>query len=61
MTGKNFIQLSTLNSAKREQAKMPISQVLSGRDLTVYLPSCCLRFWLLINPLWELTGIFLGA
>lgn len=53
------------NPAQREQARMPVSQLLPGKGLTVYFPSFCLRVWFPINlhlgtdcnpPLWVTDG-----
>lgn len=33
----------------RRSRQNAISQFFPGKDLTIYFPSCCLRFWLLNN------------
>lgn len=38
-----------LGLTRRKQEKMLISQLLPGKDLTTYIPSCCLRVQLRIN------------
>ena len=56
-----------MQAPQSEQAKVPISQFLSGRVLTAYLLSCCLSLWFLIilqlgadcNPLiWNTDGVW---
>lgn len=46
MNHKHFLQLWPPGPMQREQAK---GSILTGRDLTAYFPSCCLRFRLLIS------------
>lgn len=41
--------LLTSNIVQREQAETLISHCLPRRGLTVYFPSCCVQFYLLIN------------
>ena len=46
-----------LGSVQREQAKISISQVLPGKDLTAYFPSYCLKVQLLtglcVDAIWD--------
>ena len=45
------------DSVQREKTDTPISQFLPRNCLTAYVPSCCLRVWLLISLYLGLTTV----
>lgn len=44
-----------LGLTQRKQGKMPTSQFLPGKDLTTYIPSCCL------SVRYETACVYLGT